>query len=465
MDEEIDDEMKGREDITSSDHSYKTKDLLKFLIPSLIGLTMFLLPIPRDGTLTIIVGVIHDWLQLVLESFLPYIGMGIVTFSGAFTLFSVAFKPSFVKNNDFLNKLFIVGPVWSISRFIGAVFIVMTVLEIGPEVITSMATGGTPALVLIPILVSLFLFMSFVIALLTDFGLMEYVGTLARVVMKPLFTIPGRASIDALASWLGSPSVGVVITRNQHEKGYYSDRGASVISTTFSLVGIGYIYVMAEIVDLPGMYFQLLFSTYVVSIILAMIMPRIWPLSRIKEDYYPESGKKIKEERPSGISLHSWALRTAVEKAKSSKIYDIIKTGYETLGIVYMSALPLVMAWGTLALIVAEYTPVFDWIAYPFGWILELIGVPEAFETGTAFVLAFPDQFLAGVVGSTLESPVSRFMAAGISITGLIYLSEIGVLILDSTIPLDIKDLTIIYFERAFFSVFLLAPFAFFFAG
>ncbi|MFW5898555.1 MAG: YjiH family protein, partial [Candidatus Saliniplasma sp.] len=389
----------------------------------------------------------------------------IVTFSGAFTLSSVAFKPSFVKNNDFLNKLFIVGPVWYVSRAIGAVFIIMTVFETGPDYIISMATGGTPGLTLIPILVSLFLFMSFVIALLTDFGLMEYVGTLARVIMKPLFTIPGRASIDALASWLGSPSVGVVITRGQHEKGYYSDRAASVISTTFSLVGIGYIYVMASVVGLPEMYFQLLFSTYAVSIILAIIMPRIWPLSRIEDKYYPESGKIIKEERPVDVGLHTWAVRTAVQKAKSTKFYSIIKTGYETLGIVYMSALPLVMAWGTLALMFAEYTPVFDWISYPFGLMLQSIGVPEAFETGKAFVLAYPDQFLAGIVGSTLTSPLSKFMAAGISITGLIYLSEVGVLILDSTIPLDIKDLTIIYFERAFFSVFLLAPFAFFFAA
>ncbi|MGM0405762.1 MAG: YjiH family protein [Thermoplasmatota archaeon] len=457
--------MNESEDIESSDYKIETKHLLKFLIPSLIGLGMFLLPIPKDGTLTIIVGIVHDWLQLVLEDFLPYIGMGIVSFSGIFTLIAVTFKPSFVKNNDLLNRLFIVGPVWYVSRAIGAVFIILTVLEMGPEFITSPATGGTPAMVLIPILVSLFLFMSFVIALLTDFGLMEYIGTLARKIMKPLFTIPGRAAIDSLASWLGSPSVGVIITRGQHEKGYYSDRGAAVISTTFSLVGIGYIYVMASVVGLPDMYFQLLFSTYIVSMILAIIMPRIWPLSRIKENYYPESGKKIKEEQPEGIGLHTWAVRTAVEKAKSTKLFSVIKTGYETLGTIYMSALPLVMAWGTLALIVAEYTPIFDWISYPFGLMLHALGVPEAFETGTAFVLAYPDQFLAGVVGSTLESPISKFMAAGISITGLIYLSEIGVLILDSTIPLDIKDLTIIYFERAFFSVILLAPFAYFFVG
>ncbi len=444
------------------DANYSTADLLRFLIPSLIGAAIFLLPIPKDGTLTIIIGLLVDWLRALLKDYLPFIGMIIVVVSGVFTLFCVAFKPAFVVKNEFLKSLFIVGPLWYISRALGAVLYVMTYYELGPEFIWSPDTGGTPAFVLIPILVALFIFTSFVIALLTDFGLMEYVGTLTRKVMRPLFTIPGRAAIDCLASWLGSPSVGVIVTRKMYDEGYYTGREAGVIATTFSLVGIGYIYVMAEVVGLPDKYFQLLFATYVVSVVLAMIMPRLWPLSKMPDTYNPEVGKQITEEEDfeKGISLHQWGVRLAVARAKKTTLRSFWESGWKTLVTIYVSTTPLVMAWGTIALVVAFYTPIFDWISYPFGLLLQLVGIPEAAQTGTAFVLAFPDQFLAGVVGAAVSSNVAKFMCAGISITGLIYMSEVGVLILDSKMPVKFLDLIVIYVIRALLTVLMLAPFA-----
>ena len=440
---------------------YTTVELLRFLIPSLIGVAIFLLPIPKGGTVTIIIGILVDMLRATLKDYLPLIGMIIVVFSGIFTLFCVAAKPSFVVKNEFLKNLFIVGPLWYISRALGALLYVLAYYQLGPEFIWSPDTGGTPAFVIIPILVALFVFTSFVIALLTDFGLMEYIGTLSRKVMKPLFTIPGRASIDCLASWLGSPSVAIIVTRKMYDEGYYTGREAGVIATTFSLVGIGYIYVMAEVVGLPNMYFQLLFATYVVSFILAILMPRIWPLSKLPDTYNAQVGKRISEELEEGTTLHQWAVKTAVAKAKQSGPKTIWETGWKTLVTIYVSTTPLVMAWGTLALIVAFYTPVFQWISYPFNLLLQLVGVPEAAQTATAFVLALPDQFLAGIVGAAVQSNIAKFMCAGISITGLIYLSEVGVLILDSKIPVKFLDLVVIYLIRAALTILLLAPFAY----
>lgn len=449
---------------TRHDRAYTTGEIVRFLIPSLIGVAIFLLPIPRDGTLTIIIGILVDWLRALLKSHLPLIGMIIVLFSGLATLIAVIFKPPFVQKNEFLRNLFIVGPLWSVSRALGAVLAVMVYYKLGPEWIWSIDTGGTPGVILIPILVALFIFTSFVISLLTEFGLMEYVGTLARGIMKPLFTIPGRASIDCLASWLGSPSVAIIVTRKMYDEGYYTGREAGIISTTFSLVGIGYIYVMAEVVGLPDKYFQLLFATYVVSMILAVLMPRIRPLSKLPDTYYAKVGKQINEERQENVSLHQWAIKTAVAKARQAGPKTVWETGYKTLFTIYMSTMPLVMAWGTIALIIAFHTPVFQWISYPFFLLLKAVGIPEAAETATAFVLAFPDQFLAGIVGASVVSPIAKFMCAGISITGLIYLSEVGVLIMDSNIPVKFRDLLVVYLIRAALTILLLAPFAYWLA-
>jgi nucleoside recognition membrane protein YjiH len=249
-----------------------------------------------------------------------------------------------------------------------------------------------------------------------------------------------------------------------YDEGYYTGREAAVIATTFSIVGIAYIYVMASVVGLADRYFQLLFATYVVSGILAVVMPRIWPLSRVPDTYYEKVGQQITEELPKGATMHEWAVKTAVKRAEKSSLAAVLTTGYKTLLTIYVSTTPLVMAWGTIALVIAMYTPVFEWIAYPFYLLLSLVGIPEAAKTASAFVLAYPDQFLAGIIGSGVESRVAKFMCAGISITGLIYLSEVGVLILDSKIPMSFKNLTIIYVERAVFTIFLLAPFAFWLA-
>lgn len=100
-------------------------------------------------------------------------------------------------------------------------------------------------------------------------------------------------------------------------------------------------------------------------------------------------------------------------------------------------------------LIIANSTPIFQWISTPFAWLLELMRIPEAQKVAPAFVLSFADQFLAGVVGSSMTTDAAKFMCAGISGTGLIYMTEVGVLIMNSSIPLNFLQLAAIYLVRA----------------
>jgi nucleoside recognition membrane protein YjiH len=293
---------------------------------------------------------------------------------------------------------------------------------------------------------------------------MEYIGTFARPVMKPLFKLPGRAAVDCIASWVGSSSVAVVITTKVHDQGYYSDREASIIATTFSVISIAYIYVMADFVKLPHMYFQILMSVYAVTFLLALIMPRIWPLSSIPDTYSGRAGKqRIGDDIPAGTTLGQWALKLAVERAAQQTAVATVANIGKTLVSLVVSTMPLVISWGTIVLIVANNTPVFKVIATPFTWMLNLMGIPEAAEVGTAFILSYADQFLAAVVGAGVATDAARFMCAGISATGLVYMTEVGVLILNSSIPLNFAKLTVIYIIRAILTVFLLSPFAWYF--
>ena len=55
---------------------------------------------------------------------------------------------------------------------------------------------------------------------------------------------------------------------------------------------------------------------------------------------------------------------------------------------------------------------------------------------------------------------MSRFIVAVISVTQLIYLSEVGGLILGSKIPVNLLELFILFLERTIISLFIVAPLA-----
>jgi nucleoside recognition membrane protein YjiH len=442
---------------------HSSADVLHFVIPSLLGALAFLLPIPVKGTLNTPLGLAIDWGKAVLKGQLPFMAMVLVCLGAAVTLWATLARPKAITERPFLRDLFLVSPFWNLSRLAGAILYVVIYYKIGPEVVWNMDNGGTPAMILAPALLIVFIVLAGAVPLLTDFGLMEYVGTMARPVMKPLFTLPGRAAVDCLASWVGSSSVGVVITTKVHDEGYYSDREAAIISTTFSVISVAYIYVMADFVGLTHMYFQILFSVYAVTFLLALVMPRLWPLKAIPDTYSGRAGKQAKEDLPEGYSLSEWALKTAVEKARNEGWNTVLSSCVKTFVSLVVSTMPLVVSWGTAVLLVANNTPLFQWISAPFAWMLALVNIPEAAQVAPAFVLSYADQFLAAVVGSSREAAAAKFMCAGISATGLIYMTEVGVLILNSSIPLGVGKLTFIYFVRAVLSVFLLAPFALWF--
>lgn len=470
-------------------NKYSASQITRFVIPSLIGAVAFIMPIPQDGSFNTILGMLIDLLKGALKAYLPLAAMIFVAASAIFSLIAVFIRPKFIMDSEFMRDLFVVSPFWLISRVLGGIFYVMIYLftnKIGPEVIwnveqagtfgsyaavtdffnivCNMDNGGTPGIVLAPALLVIFLILAGFVPLLTDYGLMEYVGTFARPVMRPLFKLPGRAAVDCIASWIGSSSVAVVITAKVHDQGYYSDREGAVIATTFSVISIAYIYVMADFVKLPHMYFQILISIYAVTFLLALIMPRIWPLSSIPGTYSGRAGKQnISDELPEGYSLGEWALKLAVDRAAGQTPALLLKGVVRTLVSLVVSTMPLVISWGTITLIIANSTPVFQIIATPFAWLLQLMRIPEASQVGTAFVLSYADQFLAAVVGASVQTDAARFMCAGISATGLIYMTEVGVLILNSSIPLNFVQLTAIYVVRAFLTILLLSPFAWYF--
>lgn len=162
---------------------------------------------------------------------------------------------------------------------------------------------------------AVFLFAALFLPLLMEYGLLELLGPVFRPVMRPLFTLPGRSTVDNLASFIGDGTVGVLITSRQYEEGYYSRREATVISTTFSVVSITFAIVIASTIKMQDQFFYFYITVIVSCLIAAMIMPRIWPLKNIPDEYAKDVSEDARTEQlPEGKTAlrHGYDMATEV---------------------------------------------------------------------------------------------------------------------------------------------------------
>jgi nucleoside recognition membrane protein YjiH len=446
--------------------SYSLRQLLIFLIPSLVGVLLFLTPIVYDGKVTIGLGVMADALKASLSAWLPAIATGLLLFSAALALLGSAFKPRWLTQRHAINELFNLQPLWLGLRVLGAVFAAMTFWQFGPEWVWNANTGGVVLKDLAPVLITFFLVAGLILPLLTDFGLMEFIGTMVRNIFRKIFGLPGRSAIDAVASWLGSGTVGVLITAQQYQKGFYSAREAAVIATNFSVASIAFSLLITSFMNLDHLFVPFYFTVVVAGLAAAIITPRIPPLSWKKDDYVAGVGKQIKEDVPHGSSLLRWGVLQAVKRANNNPSpAQMVKVGVHNVVDIWLGLLPLVMAIGTLSLAIAEYTQVFNWLSYPLVPLLELLQLPEAAKAAPAILVGFADMFLPAVLGKGIESELTRFVVACVSLTQLIYMSEVGVLIIKAKLPLNLLELFAIFIIRTLITLPIIALMAHWIVG
>ena len=193
----------------------KDKTFYKFLIPSLIGLFLFVTPIRSEGNLTIPIAVIANALLNLMGEHSSLVIYVLITISALVTIIHKLHPIPFIKNHDKLNNLFDIKGIWLVVRMLGLVFVNMLFWGFGPEAVLSEDTGGLVLHGLMPILVCVFLLAGLLLSLLLNFGLLDFFGALLIKIMRPVFNLPGRSALDCIASWLGDGSVGVLLTAKQ----------------------------------------------------------------------------------------------------------------------------------------------------------------------------------------------------------------------------------------------------------
>ncbi len=432
---------------------------LKFIFLSLFGFVFFLVPFTIGGESKIMLSHIID---LVKNNILD----GFLTFTAAsawIVLIATVVFIFYTSNNKTINAMFKASPVNVVLRITGS-FLYLMVLNNWFEsydfasVILDPNTGGLMAGAdgLLTTLYITFFVGILALPLLTHFGIVEFVGILLGPVVEKLFRVPGYSMIDAIASFVGDGTIGIVVTDKQYQRGYYNKREAYIIATSFSVVGIAFAAAVADELGFGSIFPIFYGSILLVTLVIAFITARL-PLKKFEPTYY--QGKKPKSvEIPEDETVVEYAYDSAVEQAKETKVLDAFIEAVKNIIHIYIGFLPIIMAIGTLSLIVAEYTPFFDIISAPLVPIYELIGYSGevASQMAPASLAGFADMYLPALFISGASSEAARFFIGVLAFTQLVFMSETGMILVETKIGLNFWDVIKVFLFRTVISIPLL---------
>lgn len=437
---------------------YPVSTYFFFIIPSLIGVLLFMTPLLTDDGWKVPIAIMANLLANFVAPVISYFTLFIFAIASFGSLIVKFIPQQDEKHPSFIDTLFRVNWFWTITRLVGLIFASMVVLDFGPSAIINENTGGLlmdPNGGLVTFLFTIFLFAGLLLPFLTNFGLLEFFGSMMVYIMRPLFKTPGRSSIDALTSWIGDGTIGVLMTSKQYEMGNYTKKEAAIIATSFSIVSITFCIVVLETVDLSRYFIPYYLTVVLCGLVLAVIMPRIYPLAGKEDTYIDGSPQDLTREKlPKGYNSVTHGLTNALAVADANRSpRQFFKDGFKNVFDLWIGVAPIVMAFGTVALMLAEFTSVFTILGKPFEPILTVLGLPEAAEAAQTMVVGFADMFLPSILGAGIESEMTRFVIAVVSVTQLIYMSEVGGLILGTKIPLKFLDLVVIFLLRTLISL------------
>lgn len=352
---------------------------------------------------------------------------------------------------------------------LGFVYIVVYAMDktipgfTGPEIIVGPDTGDS---VVPPIVMGVLWIISvgaFFMPMLLDYGAIEFVGALMEPLMRPVFKVPGKAALDATASFLSSSSLGVIITSRLYHRHVYTEKEAVTIATSFSAVSIGFAYLVISTAGMEQHFLPIYLISFLLAFLIEIILVRIPPISK-KKDVFVDGRVQTEEERRQDAKFNKGIFARGVSRAikRGYTAYPIGKSILRSF-IDSMSVVPKVItmlsAIGISAMILAQYTPVFDWIGYIFQPLLKLLQVPDPASIAPSLPVGIAEMFLpvliiANKINSIPEA--SRFFICVVSMVQIIFFSETGTVMLTTKLPVKFSELVILFFMRTLIAM----PFA-----
>jgi nucleoside recognition membrane protein YjiH len=420
------------EQLTAFASVSRGRALARLLGYSLIGLLIFFVPFEIGGRSTILLDHAASALQTHARPLVISIAMLFMLYGALQPWFSGSWRGDLTRT------------VFSVLKVLGLLIGVGYLFGVGPE---ALYQPGMLPFLFDKLVLSLALIVplgALALVFLIGFGLLELVGVLMQPVMRPIWRTPGKSAIDAVASFVGSYSVGLLITDRMYQQGHYSVREAAIIATGFSTVSAPFMVIIAKTLGLMEIWNLYFWSAMLVTFAVTAVSARIYPLSRLPTESRPEPQLQAGESRIGS------AWRAGLSQAASAP--SLLSALRETAAI-----LPSILAVGLLGLLAAKYTPVFDALGvlfYPLTW---LFGLNEPMEVARAISSGLAEMFLPAMLLKDADMLV-KFVTAIVSVSSVLFLSASIPCVLATRIPLRLRDLLLVWLQRTFLSLLFSIP-------
>lgn len=234
----------------------------KFLIFSIVGILYFFVPLAptasgRSTWLVQSVNLIKAWLK-------PYLSYIVLIFVALLVIGCIVAKVT--DRFPLLTRMYGSVKNYSIVLYIlGLIFASMVVFQVGPAPILDAAVGGDGLAVSKTVIVTIIIAGLFVV-FVTDFGLLELIGALIEPLMRPVFKVPGYASIDAVTSFVANPTLGIFLTNRLYKEKMYTTREAASIATNFSFISLGFFAVLVESAGILDHYGDVVLWSFILGL-------------------------------------------------------------------------------------------------------------------------------------------------------------------------------------------------------
>ncbi len=423
---------------------FKSSDIVLFIFYALFGIFMFFVPITIAGTKSIPIDHITSLVKKIPNYNLVF-GVFMVLAGIAYAIKTKSWQKSKLHSVFFAIKL------------ISLVFVFMYLTNKGPARIFD---GDMLPLIWNGIMVSVTTIVpigSVFLAFLTGFGLMEFIGVFMEPVMRPVFKTPGRSAVDAVASFVGSYSLALLITNRVYLEDTYTKKEAAIIATGFSTVSATFMIIVAKTLDLLDYWLAYFWITLFVTFLVTAITARIFPLNKKAQEYY--SGKEYVPEEKKKVTF-SDALDAGMYGFKhSGSLGNVIKDNFIDGFKMALNIAPSLLGVGMIGLLLAEYTPIFHIIGYIFYPFTLITRVEQPLMVAQALGMSIAEMLLpAPVVANAGLGLIAKMLVAVVSVSEILFFSASIPVMMGTEIPLKFSDYIIIWIERVILSIVITMP-------
>ncbi|WP_295238776.1 YjiH family protein [Veillonella sp.] len=422
---------------------YSMEHVMRFVIFSILGIIIFFIPITIGGKSTIPLDHVVSYI-LKIPYFQEVYG-GLLVVIGALLPFITR---TWNKNTT--------TTIFSILNILAIPFVYMALMQTGPDFLMNKDTiPFIYSKIVVPVITIVPIGAAF-LALLINYGLMEFVGVFMRPIMRPLWKTPGRSAIDAVASFVGSYSVALLITNRVFKEGKYTAKEAVIIATGFSTVSATFMIIVAKTLNLLDVWNLYFWATVVVTFLVTAVTARIYPISRKADEYY--QGVQGNVEKTVVHDKFKVAFEEAMETASQADgiiigTYHHLRDGLNLA----LKIAPSLMAIGVLGIVIANHTPVFNVLAYLLYPFTLVTGFEEPFLVAKALSLGIAEMFLPAVLVTQLSFEV-RMLVAITCVSEVLFFSASIPCMMATEIPIKLSDYFIIWFERVALSILISVP-------